>query len=180
MQRRSAIALLGLLAFVAAACGGDSDDDSADTTPAPEAAAEAGGDDGGAAAPEAGALQVTEVRFENSSATITNTGDEPVNLNGLFMCNRPTYVPLPDQTLAPGETLDVGLAGMTPDGGEFAIYTSQNFSSADDIISYVHWGPGGGRADTAIEAGVWSGDPATAGPDGLTLTGDPGSAGGWG
>ena len=186
-RRRWLLALLALVALTAAACG-DSDSDDAEDEPAAEAEAAddaagdepaddggEGGDGGGGAR---GALQVTEIRFENSSGTLTNTGDEPIDLTGHWLCNRPTYVEL-SGVLEPGESMDVGLAGMTPDGGELAVYTSQNFSSADDMVTYVHWAGGGGRAETAAEAGLWSGDPATAGADGLSLTGEPGSAAGW-
>lgn len=189
-RRRWLLALLALVAMTAAACG-DSDD--SDSEPAAEAdggdeaaggddggdEADGGGDEAGGDGPAArGVLQVTEIRFENSSGTLTNTGDEPIDLAGHWLCNRPTYVEL-SGVLEPGESMDVGLAGMTPDGGELAVYSSQNFSSAADMVTYVHWAGGGGRADTAAAAGLWSGDPATAGADGLALTGDPGSAGGW-
>ncbi len=185
IRRRWLPALLALVALTAAACG-DSDSDSeadaepaAEEAPAEDAADDGGTDDGGAAGTSArGALQVTEIRFENSSGTLTNTGDVPIDLTGYWLCNRPTYVEL-SGVLEPGESMDVGLAGMTADGGELAVYTSQNFSSADDMVAYVHWAGGGGRAETAAEAGLWSGDPATAGADGLSLTGDPGSAAGW-
>jgi hypothetical protein len=173
-RRRWLLALLALVALTAAACGDSDSDDSGDA--ATDEAADETTDDGGGGS--TGALQVTEIRFENSTGVLTNTGDEPIDLAGHWLCNRPTYVEL-SGVIEPGESKEVGLGGMTAEAGELAVYTSQNFGNADDLVTYVHWAGGGGRAETAAEAGLWSGDPATAGADGLTLTGEPGSAAGW-
>jgi len=41
------------------------------------------------------------------------------------------------------------------------------------------WGGGGGRQSVAEGAGLWSGDPVAPSGDAISLTGEPGSAGGW-
>ena len=110
---------------------------------------------------------------------ITNTGDQPYDLSGHWICQRPTYAELPSEVLEPGATYDASLGGFSADGGEVAVYTSNSFGSSDDIVSYVGWGSGGGRQGVAEGAGIWSGGTVRPAGDAITLSGEPGNAGGW-
>lgn len=90
---------------------------------------------------------------------ITNMGDSDYDLTGHQLCNRPTYVELPAETLAAGATIEVPTAdlGLSPDSGEVGLYTARDFGNPDAIIRYVQWGEGDhGRSATAVEAGVWT------------------------
>lgn len=157
--------LVVCFALVAGACGGDDD--------------AASGAAGGADAGVADVLQVTSVDFTTGVAVIANTGDEPYDMVGHWICNRPSYAEIGDRTLQPGETADVSLGGFSADGGEVAIYSSSDFGSAEDIVTYVDWGAGGGRQGVAEAAGIWTGDPVIPTGDAIVLIGDPGTADGW-
>ena len=179
IRRRVAIAAT-LFVLIGAACGGDDGDgaDSSDVSTA--ASAESAPDDGAQSeAAVVNPLQVTSVDFTTGIATLTNTGDEPYDLQGQWICQRPTYAELPDEVLDPGATYEASLGGFDAGGGEVAVYTSNSFSNSEDIVSYVGWGSGGGRQGVAEEAGIWSGGPVQPTGDTITLSGDPGSATGW-
>ena len=198
-NRRSLLIVIAALALIAAACGSDSADDEsvvAEEAPVVEDPVAPETDDAPAEEPEAEPgdpapedipvsdlpgvpLQVTSIDFATGVATLSNVGTEQYDITGHWLCNRPNYAPLPDQILGPGETLDVGIAGFSGVGGEVAIYTSNNFGSIDDIVTYVGWGAGGGRQRVAEGANIWSGDTVQPAGDVITLTGDPGSAAGW-
>ena len=178
---RLAATLIGF-AVIAAACGSDGgsdgDDATASETPPGSDTAVPAPDDGGLT--PGGGLTVSEVVFASGVATITNTGDEAIDLGGHWLCNRPTYVALPDQTLEPGATVQIVLGGLETGGGEVALYDSRDFGNTEAILDYVTWGSGGGRQSVAEGGGRWSGSPVE--PDGavaLALVGDPGGAAGW-
>ena len=160
---RTLLALLLSLALIGAACG--SNDDSSSSTVATESSA--------------GDLQVTSVDFTTGVAVLTNVGTGNFDLNGHWICNRPSYAELPEEVLQPGEFVEVSLDGFSPDGGEVAIYSSNSFGDNEAILAYVGWGAGGGRQSVAVEAGVWSGEPVGPVGDEIVLTGDSGSADGW-
>lgn len=164
--------LFVVFVLVAAACGDDGEDESTAEEPAAEEATADG--------PAAGAIQVAGVDLESGTALVLNTGDIAVDISGHWACNRPNYVELPAVELAPGEAIQVAIDGLAESGGEVAIYTSNDFGSSEAIISYVGWGSGGGRESVAEAGGVWSGPPVEAASDGLFLSGEPGSAEGWG
>ena len=190
--------VLAAACLVAVACGSDDDssddpdpaDTATDVTDAPAAgaedAAEEAGDASATTGAEAGAdgaaapsgLQVTMVSFADSTAVLTNAGDEPVDLTGHWVCNRPGYSELPAMELAAGESVEISM-GVSEGGGEVAIYSSAVFDSSDDLLAYVQWGSGGGRSSVAEAAGLWSGPPVEPAADGIELVGDPGSADGW-
>jgi hypothetical protein len=170
---RTVAALFTALALTAAGCGSDDDSTAAPSTTE-------NGDDSGSSTGSSSDLNIVAVDFAAGSATITNNGGQDVDLVGHQLCNRPTYVNLPDQTLAPGESIDVALGGLTQDGGEVGLYTSGNFGSSDDIVDYVTWGSGGGRLSVAEDAGEWSGAPAEASGDKLQLNGASGVGESWG
>lgn len=156
------------LGLAAVACGnGDGDGDAGSETTETSTVAAASG------------LTVTAVDLGSGTVTITNNGAGDVDLSGHQLCNRPNYLALPEETLASGESIDVTLGGIGADGGEVGLYTSANFGSSDDLISYVTWGSGGGRFSVAEAGGTWTGDPISEPGPVLTLTGEPGSAAGW-
>lgn len=196
-HRRSLLIVVAALALISSACGSD------DTSTQPDGEASAGlptdpdsesrpteepqsepGDTGPRDAsvsdlPDA-PLQVISVDFSTGVVTLTNTGTADYDLTGHWLCNRPSYSELPGQVLEPGAAVDVSVSGLSADGGEVAIYVSNNFGSSDDIVTYVGWGSGGGRQSVAEAAQVWSGDPVQPASDIITLSGDPGAAAGWG
>ncbi len=122
---------------------------------------------------------VSNVTFGASPmVVITNVGSDTGSLAGHFLCQRPSYAGLPDVEVPAGGTIafslggdnfappadaiaaeeQLDLGGLSNGGGEIGLYTSSNFGSSDDIISYVEWGSGDhGRSATAIAAGIWNG-----------------------
>jgi hypothetical protein len=190
------------LVLAVAACGDDDDTpDAAIETEAPAETAAAAEDDGAgdgsdesvtpvevtssdadpddAAEGSTTGLKVSGVTFDSGNAFIINDGDAPIDLTGHWICNRPNYSQLPDIELGPGEGIEVAVQGISPGGGEVAIYVSNDFASSDAIVSYVQWGDGGGRSEVAEDAGIWSGPPVEVTSDGIFLIGEPGSATGW-
>jgi len=125
----------------------------------------------------AGAIfEITTVSFGAPMMVITNVGDEAGNLGGHWICQRPSYQELPAIDVGPGESVAISLGGdvflpppgaltidgqlnlggISADGGEIGLYSTDAFSSAEAIVSYVEWGDTGhGRSGTAVEAGVW-------------------------
>lgn len=68
---------------------------------------------------------LTDITFGASgSITMSNVGSEAGSLTGHFLCQRPTYVPLGDVELQPGDTLtllvgsDINIGGLDPTSGE--------------------------------------------------------------
>jgi hypothetical protein len=186
-MKRWLIALV-VLVLVAAACGSD-DGDGDTTTAAPAAAATTAAPDAPAAteppaetqppaATEAPAdtaapaaegtladLAITEVVF-GDHVTITNLGGGTVNIDALWLCNRPSYTEIA-VNLAPGEsqTIDAGkVGGLGANGGEVGLYSSSDFGDSGSMVDYVSWGGAGGRASVATGAGIW--------PDGDTVATD--------
>lgn len=130
-------------------------------------------------AASAGTLALTRVVFEPGAyVLITNVGGSDADLGGLWLCRRPSYEQLPTMTLAPGDTVIVGLGDTPPPelaglagtidlgpvlgpitgaDGELGLYTGPSFGDADAIIDYVQWGTAGhGRESVAVEAGIWA------------------------
>lgn len=137
-------------------------------------------------AQEAGSLAVTGIDLAGDTAVITNSGAAEVDVNGLILCNFPTYQPIAgaDPIPAGGSiTVDVGALGidLADDQGELAIYSESSFEDPNAIISYVEWGTADHmRSPVAVEAGIWDGNPVDAAPT-LTATVDnPTSAADWG
>ena len=104
--------------------------------------------------------------------SLTNFTDVPVTLAGLYLCQRPNYIELPDVLVEAGATVRVALgdgAGLenvvvtnaslgdlNPSDGEIAIYTSRDFDDSAAIIEYLEWGSTPhGRTNVAIAAGLW-------------------------
>lgn len=129
------------------------------------------------------AFAITTVSFgDTPMIVITNAGDATGSLSGHFLCQRPSYWALPDVELEPGQSLAISAGGSSfdpPEGaltvediatvgslssgsGELGLYSSSDFASSGDIVSYVEWGEAGhGRSSVAMEAGIWGGFVAT-------------------
>ena len=98
------------------------------------------------------------VDFEANVIEIRNAGTETVDVSGFWLCNRPSYLEIPSQELAPGDALTIVASdlGVTPESGEVGLYSSRSFGSAGAMLRYVQWGSDEhGRTSVAIEAGVW-------------------------
>jgi ABC-type transport system substrate-binding protein len=185
MSRRSASLIILLVAFalVAAACSSDSEAETTatqattpsevttttgatTTTPEPttttsEATTTTSEDP---VDPPSATLAISEVGFGSAGyVEITNISDSTASLDGLWLCQQPSYHAL-SGTLEPGESLrfdaaDSTLGALNADGGAMGLYTSSDFASSDAIIGYVAWGPSGhGRLGVAITAEVWTED----------------------
>jgi len=124
---------------------------------------------------EGAVFEITTVNFESPVLVITNVGTETGNLGGHWICQRPSYQELPAVDIEAGQSVAISLGGdVFPEGvtavegvfgiggisaadGEVGLYSSNNFGSADAIVSYVEWGNSGhGRSATAVEAGLWN------------------------
>ncbi|MCZ6546014.1 MAG: hypothetical protein O6913_09965, partial [Chloroflexi bacterium] len=118
------------------------------------------------------AIAIDEIELNGAmgSVLLMNTSSEAVSLEGWWICQRPAYWPLPALTLEPGAQLRIhaeagedtddkvyagGSFGNLGNNGEIALYSSAAFDNPDDMVSYVGWGNGGGRAGEARSAGLW-------------------------
>jgi hypothetical protein len=165
------------MALMAVACG----DGSTGTTSTAVVTTEAGP---GSTAPGGSPLVLSEVDFDAGVVVILNAGSTDYDVGGHFLCNRPSYVEVPGGILAPGESVSVGLAGLSVDvdDGEVGLYTARAFSDSSAIIRYVQWGADAhGRTATAVAAGVWvSGDTvANNGASLIAIGPNPISAADW-
>jgi hypothetical protein len=169
------IAPLLALSLLAAACAGASDSSVEETptttegaasvatststiTSAPATTTSSTGETDSDASDGASPLVVVTIDFTAGFILIRNDGDEDYDLGGHWICNRPTYSQLPDEVLAPGDVVEIeaSTVGLSAGSGELALYTSRDFSNADDILRYVQWGTDShGRAATAVAGSVW-------------------------
>lgn len=194
--------LLAVLAFVAAACGDDggSDADGADggggevdDTTTSSTTTEPGTTqpipDAGEALVE---LALSVVEFGDAGfVEIVNQGSDAVDLDGIFLCQYPTYADLgtivEGGSLAAGESVRVAAdnwGGLDAASGEAALYNGNSFSDSDAILAYVQWGEGGHeRAPVAVEAGLWPAADAFVTPDpafpNIESGGDPADPANW-
>jgi len=160
LNRPSAMTIMFAMLAILSACSSDDGNDT-DAAGSTEATAASAADTPAetAAEPAAGkpVLKITAVSFATSTITVRNDGAADVALGSMFMCNRPNYAGLPDETLAPGASTNIDVSGLQLDAasGETALYTSQSFDSADDIVAYIQWGGAeNGRASVAVAAGL--------------------------
>jgi hypothetical protein len=154
-QMRRLLASVAALTLVIAACGGN---DSEPTTTGADAADDVTTAPAATVGGDSHSLVIAAIDFDAGTILIRNDGAEPYNLTGHWLCNRPTYAPLPEETLEPGLSIEIDTAalGIGPSDGEIGLYTSRDFGSAEAIVRYVEWGNNGhGRSATAVEAGVW-------------------------
>lgn len=102
---------------------------------------------------------------------LRNYVDVPSSLTGLYLCQPPDCVGLPDVEIQPGEVAVIavgngdGLDGvvmtdadltLTPADGEIALYASEDVENKDDLRVYLQWGltPHAGT-EVAQAAGLW-------------------------
>jgi len=195
MKSSRVLILVAALALVAAACSSDSGGSadnagSPSTTSAPAATAATAPTTSPTTAPVPAdgtailGLHVARVVFgPDGYVEISNTGDVEVSLDGLWLCQFPTYLPL-SGSIAAGEVLQISAAdigGLSADGGEAALYSDKQFDSPTAILDYVGWGTGGKRGEVAALAGIWpQGVTVSAPPDFIELGGAPGDPEAWG
>ncbi|MEM7140295.1 MAG: hypothetical protein AAF548_04620 [Actinomycetota bacterium] len=200
-SRRLVFAVLAALALFAAACGDDGDsvdqpgvespEDDATTTSTTTTVP-------GTTAPipdDAEALvdlQISSVTFgDDGFVTIVNNGADEVDLDGIFLCQFPTYQPIAGLVdggvLAAGASADIAAAewgGLLRDTGEAGLYNGQGYTDPDSILAYVQWGEGGHeRASVAADAGIWpsADDFVTPDPEfpNIESGGDPADPANW-
>jgi hypothetical protein len=110
---------------------------------------------------------------------ITNWGNAPGTLDGVWLSQGSAVQDLPDVELGSGEQALLGIAQDPPPdltgmaavvhigpsvgaineaGGELALHDSDSFDDPASIICYVAWGSGPhSRSEEATEAGLWDG-----------------------
>ena len=203
-MRRRLLALLAVLVLVASACGGsdnDSSDDAASDDADSTADAATPEDEPATTAPtttvtippeatEIPDLQIVFVEFGDAGyVVIANRGDEPADLDGIQLCQFPTYVDLgtvvDGASIPAGESVEIPAAtigGLSVDGGEAALSSAPEVTNPDAIFAFVQWGTGGARSEVAAEAGIWP-SGATVEPDpafnSIELFGDPADPESW-
>ena len=138
-------------------------------------------------------LQIVGVHFgDDGFVEIQNNGEDDADVNGIFICQFPTYVDL--GTVVDGGVVPAGgsvqipaatISGLAEDGGEAAIYsTNSDFGSSDNILAFVQWGTGGARGGVAAGAGLWPDEAVTVTPEPglglIELFGDPADPDSWG
>jgi len=125
---------------------------------------------------------------------VTNVGGSPIELGDHWMCRRPSYKQLPQFTMAPGDTVAVGIGDVPPPAdltglagtvdigsvfgaitttdGELGLFTAPTFDAAEAIVDYVEWGSADhGRESVAVAAGIWTAGAFVAVPgEALALT----------
>jgi hypothetical protein len=171
------LALLGAVFLAAAACGDDDDDDNGGegtaTGQASETPASSGAVSTSTVFPDNGfQFEISEVGLgESGYVVLTNYTDTPAKLTGLYLCQPPDCVELPDTevpaeghalvTPGDGEGLDDVVVTdaalvLSPPDGEVALFAGGDVEDASKIRSYLQWGstPHEGTA-VAIEAGLW-------------------------
>ena len=201
-MRRWLLTLFAVFALVAAACGGGDENADDDLPPVEEGVTPEGTIDSEPTetappttdtippeAVELPDLQIVFVEFgEEGFVEIANVGDTDADVNGIQLCQFPTYLdigPIAGGTIPAGESIRVsasGIGGLSADGGEAALYSAPDFTNPEAIFGFVQWGTGGARAEVATEAGIWPAgasiepDPAF---NSIELFGDPADPESW-
>lgn len=198
VQRLTTLVLL--VALLAAGCSSD-DGDSLPADDSDVSTSDTAEDDPGTTAPtttvtipeaatEIPDLQINLVEFGDAGfVQIINNGDSDASLDGIILCQFPTYIDLGEVidggTIAAGATAQVDaatLGGLNVAGGEAALYTARDFTNPDAIFGFVQWGSGGARHEVATAAGIWPAgasiepDPAFSN---IELFGDPADPESW-
>lgn len=162
------------VAIVTTACSGTSDNES--TTSSVATTSDTGATSTSVRRQPAGASSFFAIREvglgPDGYVSLTNFTDQAVSLAGLFLCQQPNYVELPDVVVEAGSTARIALGDgnglenvvltnadlgeLKPSDGEIALYTSREFDDPAAMIEYLEWGSTPhGRTDVAIAAGLW-------------------------
>lgn len=197
MRCRLLVSLIAVVVFAAACGGNDSSDDapaaeSDDSTAVPESTT-TGPTTTQTIPPEATELpdlQIVYVEFgDGGYVEIENRGDTDAAVSGIQLCQSDVHVDL--GTVVEGATIPAGesvqvladvVGGLDIAGGEAALYSRAEFTSAEAIFAFVQWGTGGARSDVAAQAGIWPAG-ATVEPsvefNSIELGGDPADPESW-
>ncbi|WP_298900054.1 T9SS type A sorting domain-containing protein [uncultured Psychroserpens sp.] len=111
-------------------------------------------------------IVINEVK-ENGSVELKNLGATTIDVSTYWLCDFPSYRQLNNGSI----TVESGNLNMTPGAileisgfnfidsadGELGLYSTNSFGSSSAIVDYIQWGSGNhGRANVAVDAGVWS------------------------
>ena len=164
------VALVGALGLVA--CGDDSDSGDDGTTASATGTPVTVSGSPRVLKDEGFNFDIKEVGLGSDGyVALRNYVDVPSSLTGLYLCQPPDCVELPDVEIQPGEVAVIavgegdGLDGvvmtnadltLTPADGEVALYASQDVENKDDLRVYLQWGltPHAGT-EVAQAAGLW-------------------------
>lgn len=103
---------------------------------------------------------------------LKNTGDQPLELKGWWLCARQDYAQIPDVTINPGSFLvvHIGANGANTDQevylpfmlplqsiSDLNLFKNSDFSNPASMVHFVQWGgvPPTGRESEAVQAGLW-------------------------
>jgi hypothetical protein len=136
------------------------------------------------AVPSKVVVQAVTLTGDDGSIVLRNLSDAAVTMEGWFICQRPSYWPIPTTTVEPGAEVtlhagagtddasnlfaDGGFGSLSGGSGEVGLYDSSSFGSSDSIVSFVAWNGSSGRTSEAQGAGIWGSDSVEAG-DGDTI-----------
>lgn len=166
-QSRHFLAILVLL-LVATACAGSETVGDATSVPTSTTIEPAS-----ASAATGSFFAINEVGLgPNGYIAMTNFTDVPANLAGLYLCQASECFALPDEVVAPGETVRVAVGDGTgheavvatgasvgqlrPSDGEIALHASREIEDPKQMLIYLQWGSTPHEfTDVAVEAGLW-------------------------
>ena len=179
---------LGAAGLALVGCGGDDDAEPAvaqepapapEPQPEPQPAPEPEPAEEPATEPEPANVVIKRVMLEGAEGVVVlaNIGGRRQSLEGWFLCQFPTYWPLPAVEIGSGEQIEIftaagentdstlfagrGFGDLNGGQGEVGLFVDGQFGSADSIRSYVAWGDDSTRTQVARDAGIW-GDNLTA------------------
>ena len=128
--------------------------------------------------PTAGALSLTRIVFiPTPYVTLTNVGNEPIDLGDHWLVAGASRHRLPALEMATGATVVIGIGEEPPpvitgtvagfdlgpvvgpvlvEDGEMALFSAARFAEPAAMVDYVEWGSSGHRRSAeAVEAGLW-------------------------
>jgi hypothetical protein len=176
--------LTGLaLVLIVSACG-DDDDGGGDGSPTPVGSVIVSTS---TVFPDEGfQFEINEVGLgDDGWVALNNYTDQPASMKGLFLCQPPVCVELPDVEVAAETTAIVALGNgdslqdvvvtdadltLSPPNGELALFAGDDTGDSSKIRSYLEWGSEPHEATgVAIEAGLWIEGSYAPTSDGATL-----------
>lgn len=111
-------------------------------------------------------VRISKVDPATNSVTLKNFGDMNAPISGYWFCVVPAYSQLSSMTtvttLAPGEEVDIASSvNLVASSGEFGLYSTSGFGSANNMLDFLQWGTGSSgssRESVAVAAGLWVAD----------------------